>query len=61
MDQEVIRRRNAVFSVIYRKVTSQYFGCVPQAIRWLLEIILLAMVSLWWVYITYVLTNAPQP
>ena len=44
MDQEVVRRRNAVFLVIYRKTTRIYPACVPRAVRWLFEALFLIMV-----------------
>ena len=46
MDQEVVRRRNTVFLVIYRKVTLHYPGYVPKAVRRLLEAVFLILVSL---------------
>lgn len=44
MDQEVVRRRNTVFLVIYRKTTRIYLACVPKAVRWLFEALFLIMV-----------------
>ena len=46
MDQEVIRRRNTVFNIIYRRVTLHYTQFVPKAARWTLEITCLLLVGL---------------
>lgn len=46
MDQEVIRRRNTVFTVIYRNLATHYAQYVPQAARLLVEVIFLIMVRL---------------
>ena len=40
----MIRRRNAVFTLIYRKVTLHYPQYVPKAARRLLEVTFLLMV-----------------
>lgn len=45
MELEVLRRRNAVFNIIYRRTLATYKYYITVPIRWFLEINLLCWVS----------------